>query len=213
MTSSGDPEQLVELGGFSWWLSNEGLPPEWRLAQLEVLSGYPAALQPGLSAYQFLAEVAARWPLRVVRVLRTLIDERVGTWPGLVGRDHIREALSSACEATMPRRECRQTSSCSCSEPGVTGIFATSPDLVRQTKKLARGTSGILCLCLFLGRRAMARDSSGATFRRGGSGSNHNRARAVRNHSARVCSCLLSSCSTAPSCCPIRDGETRENAQ
>lgn len=93
VTSGDDQDRMVELGGFSWWLACEGLPAEWRLAQLETLLAYPAVLQPGLFAYEFLATVAAEWPLRVVAVLRALVDQGVGTWPGLVGSDHIREAL------------------------------------------------------------------------------------------------------------------------
>jgi hypothetical protein len=93
VTSSDDLEQLPELGGFSWWLTCEGLSAEWRLEQLEDLVAYPAVLLPGLFVYEFIASVAARWPLRAVTAVRSLIDEGVGTWPGLVGRDHIHEVL------------------------------------------------------------------------------------------------------------------------
>lgn len=88
-----DEERLAELGTFPWWLPCEGLPAEWRLAQLETLLDTPTVLQPGLHAYEFLAAVAERWPMRVVTALRALIDAGVGTWPGLVGRDHIHAAL------------------------------------------------------------------------------------------------------------------------
>lgn len=65
-------DQLAELGAFSWWLGCDGLPAGWRLAQLEALVAHPAVLQPGLFVYEFLASVAAQWPLRVVTVFEHL---------------------------------------------------------------------------------------------------------------------------------------------
>jgi hypothetical protein len=60
---------------------------------------YPTVLLPGLFVYEFLASVAAKLPLRVVTAVCSIIDEGVGTWSGLVGRDHIREILR-ACLAS-----------------------------------------------------------------------------------------------------------------
>lgn len=91
--ASADEAGREELRGFAWWVADDCLPQEWRLAQLEELAARHCALDPAQFAYAFLKTVAATWPKRTIEVLAALITAEDRRWGVLGVSEDFREAL------------------------------------------------------------------------------------------------------------------------
>ena len=96
-------DEQAELTGFAWWFVADGLPLEWRIEEMQRL--VDRGVRPVVSGLiaEELPQLAVEQPLRIVRLLRSLIDAEEHwfpvSWPEQIERV-LRIAYRSTDEPT-----------------------------------------------------------------------------------------------------------------